>query len=1072
MVYVNYLYEHNMGSNKRQQGEKKLRSKLFSQTAMSEDVFNELCDKTSIAQSFDLKTCINAIERLFLTDNKLSEQGLTALGRFVTMLEENTSIPKHTRKDAINAIHEYISSPELTKFYAYTYTKTDMFNQLELRSQLDLLSDLPMTQFKISDNRFEAIKLTIATSPLLSYLSPKAMSIRQMMQTELTQAFDIHDTRFEIQRQSVIQVINQTTTSLSLQEAFDQIKQHIPTQQEFENDEEAAKKRAINCFVFSSENSDIHLNTLKEKCLTTITYIDKLATQLNVNHITYVKDILPKIVQFMADKNKVHMLAQGFHDSFYAYDKPGAFHEDTSSCLSGVETRLIFCVWPYTNPTSNISYESSIQTWLSSQTQYFLSAQQPTPLLWSLMLEAFLDLYELKLDQDYNVVPQLSMPDETPEEPSAKTLAHHTLFRVESYLGSKNRHLYNVIMQDKKLQLIFQEPHVREMLQDILESGEVTASHRHYFMNADGIIERFKEFIINDRDQFKLTIDAWKQSPYAILSKINNHQVVHYKQLKGHMSAINYMSRDVIDDVIGDIWSASDLAEALYTAIRCDLDDYTDLLIQKGAHFAMQELFDISVIILACQSQNISLLRHLATYPLDFNFKRDTDGMTALMYAARYFPEAVPLLTELQVDLNLQDYSGNTALHHAIIGSQHQSLKTLLENDADTQVKNKKQESPLHTAAHLTDWKCIDSLLQYDADPTIRDHEMRNFAHILLAKRAYHTGLEEVIINHKLNRFDKNQNCLLYYALEQKHYDLCQALIEQGLSLYHPQPNHSCIDFIIRERKLPYIEHILYHNNLPHKFTLTKIMLFDAIRYHNRRYYKLISKEVDILKMHLHNKTALQYAYSQKFMLAVQELIIKSTPDYLNITHATTPSLLYMAVSESDEPIVRACIKAGASVDVLYDKKHMLSIAITNCDLKITKRLLSQPHNQSWYSLLPALIKACNAKITKDVYTHFAPLNNNNNLLHALIHAKAETLISTCIPSCRNMINEQDKDGRTPLILAVQKQLAHTVSILMNNDADVDITDKHHHTAEHYAHQSPNHVIRDLFDNTSITHII
>lgn len=1056
-----------MAGNRRQQGDKKLRNKLFTQQTISKNVFVEVCNKTTIShQYFDLKTCINAIERLFLVDGKFTNTTMAALNRFLSMLENDTEIESSHIKDALNAINEYIANPQISKFYASHCNKIETFNQISLSTQLDLLKHLPLSKLAISDGRFETLKLTIATEPLLAYLSPKAQEIRHMLQTELTEAFDIHDTRFEIQRQRVIHIINQTPSSLTLQACFTLIKAEIPLKEDFENDPLAAKDRAIKCFVTAANDNDL---THKERCATTHMYIDKLASQLNVDHITYVKDILPKIVSFMQAKEQLYLLAQGFYDSYYAYDTAGAFHEDTSSCLSGVESRLIFCVWPLTNPDNEISYESALQTWLATQTQYFFTTQQPTPLLWSLMLEAYLDIYELKLKDDHTITTQAFMTDEMTEQPSDKTLVKHTIWRIESYLGAQNMHVKNLLVQNDKLLNLYQDPYTRSILQDILEAGEVADAYQNVFMHQDHIIEKFKEFIIDDKEKFLLTLDAWKESPSTILAKINNHQKVNYQHLMGYMGFINYISRDILDDIINEIWSTSDLAEALFTAVRLDLDEYTDMLIHKGAHIALEELFDTSVIILACQSQNMPLLKHLLTYPLDLNFKRQTDGMSALMYAARYFPQAVPLLITLHTSTDTQDHNGNTALHHAIKGSQNQSLKTLLKYNADSQIKNNQGEAPLHTAAHRTDWHGIDTLLVHDADPTIRDHDARNFAHILLAKRAYHTGLEDVIISHKLNRFDRHYNCLLHYALEQSHDDLCQALLEQGLSLFHPNPNHSCLDYLMRERKLSYIEHILYHQNLPHKQTLIKVMLFDAIRYQNRRYYNLISKELDYKQMYLNNRTALQYAYTQKFMHAVHDLINRHDPHYINISHATNPCILYMAVAESDESTVKACLCAGANADVLFDKKHMLAKAIENRHIKIIKKLLNYPHNQSWQSLLPMLIRADDAKVAKVVYAHFTPLNNHFNLLHALISADAMSLFRKSVMVCHNMIDEIDKQGRSPLILAVQKQSVPAVELLLDHNANKDIIDNQNHSAMHYANQSPHNEIKQLFQSAPTT---
>lgn len=107
----------------------------------------------------------------------------------------------------------------------------------------------------------------------------------------------------------------------------------------------------------------------------------------------------------------------------------------------------------------------------------------------------------------------------------------------------------------------------------------------------------------------------------------------------------------------------------------------------------------------AMRSPNPAVIKALATHPaLDWNAQNDYFGSTALHVAARHFSHdklnlLMPYIKLGKLDINIQNASGNTPLHAAVVQPDNpENVRLLLEAGADPTIRNKQGCTPYEEA--------------------------------------------------------------------------------------------------------------------------------------------------------------------------------------------------------------------------------------------------------------------------------------------------------------------------------------------------------------------------------------
>lgn len=157
----------------------------------------------------------------------------------------------------------------------------------------------------------------------------------------------------------------------------------------------------------------------------------------------------------------------------------------------------------------------------------------------------------------------------------------------------------------------------------------------------------------------------------------------HYHQLLSHTQAENLHIRDAEGENI------------LCMLVRHGMQEEALHLLERYPELMVLNEQKESLLHLAIQ-QNANLLYSRLMSDIPMLLRTNATHQTLLHYAAfNGRKEAVEQLIKQAPELlNNQDYSGNTALHYAVLAGHIEISKILLEAGADTQVRNERDQLP------------------------------------------------------------------------------------------------------------------------------------------------------------------------------------------------------------------------------------------------------------------------------------------------------------------------------------------------------------------------------------------
>jgi len=121
---------------------------------------------------------------------------------------------------------------------------------------------------------------------------------------------------------------------------------------------------------------------------------------------------------------------------------------------------------------------------------------------------------------------------------------------------------------------------------------------------------------------------------------------------------------------------------------------------------------------------NVEVMELLLTSGVDKN-ERDAEGNSALMWVVSSdgSDDLMDALVDHGANVNLQNYSGETALFVACARGLEDKVEYLLENGADVNIANLDGATPLHAAAGFGDPAVISLLVRHGASVAVGDDE-------------------------------------------------------------------------------------------------------------------------------------------------------------------------------------------------------------------------------------------------------------------------------------------------------------------------------------------------------------
>ena len=155
----------------------------------------------------------------------------------------------------------------------------------------------------------------------------------------------------------------------------------------------------------------------------------------------------------------------------------------------------------------------------------------------------------------------------------------------------------------------------------------------------------------------------------------------------------------------------------------------------------------------------------------------------------------ITLLENRALDVTIQDARSRTCLHmirySECEGSEY--IAKILEKGCDFNIRNNEGETAVHLAARGGDHESLEIFLRHQADPLMVDIHGRNLIHHACASRAGCRKVRavRVLLEHSaapallLSKDDDGQNCLHYAVRGFANIDTLKLLIDRGASINH-----------------------------------------------------------------------------------------------------------------------------------------------------------------------------------------------------------------------------------------------------------------------------------------------
>lgn len=501
----------------------------------------------------------------------------------------------------------------------------------------------------------------------------------------------------------------------------------------------------------------------------------------------------------------------------------------------------------------------------------------------------------------------------------------------------------------------------------------------------------------------------------------------------------------------------------LHLAVKAQLIDIVDLLIERGADVNAKTYKNESVIQLAFQVNNEKIIHHLIQCNIDLN-AQDVLGHTVLHYAVDSLNIAfVEILLSQGANVNLRNKEGMTPLDLVImkyefylkrkaielmnkitldtktIGSASfkeelfvnalnknkliEIVRMLLENGSEINSCCKSNEmTPLHYAVKSGNRDMVVFLVENSANINAigaKDETPLNIAiayeHEEIAKYLISKG---AIVNHGFNN-----DMLLHMAVFNKNENLVDLLLKNDadVTVKYKEDGRTALHLAVTYECSKIAEMLLVKGaNINENTNTGDTALHIATRLGHFETCKLLLKyQPNISKKNVFGQTPLYIAAERGFLDIVTELL-RSKPDI-----AENKLALYFAVGNKHEHkrIILDLVSYGFSIDFMNTLSFeeitaFMNESVSNGHLGIVRYILN-------FGLDLNMLSSNNIQNNEHFFLHAAIKNNHIEITKLLIEHGSD-------------VNVIDESNCTPIFYAVARNNYEIVKLLLENYAIVD----------------------------------
>ena len=229
--------------------------------------------------------------------------------------------------------------------------------------------------------------------------------------------------------------------------------------------------------------------------------------------------------------------------------------------------------------------------------------------------------------------------------------------------------------------------------------------------------------------------------------------------------------------------------------IRGDLEAFRSSLDSHGLRYeADNEEYCIrrakTVVHTACTHGHLNIVKYLMNSGCDANYRRDTDGCTALHLASKNGQAGIVRFllgnSRYGIDISASNADGGTPLHLACFHGHSKEVRELFKSQrCDLKASNLEGTTPIHTACISGAFECVKLLVNLNRENCIVDYpnEKTGDTPLHIATHHGHIGIVQCIL-HSSKRSNilvpnHSGNTPLDIAISQKHSDISCLFLDE-----------------------------------------------------------------------------------------------------------------------------------------------------------------------------------------------------------------------------------------------------------------------------------------------------
>ncbi|XP_078316219.1 uncharacterized protein LOC111129666 isoform X11 [Crassostrea virginica] len=433
------------------------------------------------------------------------------------------------------------------------------------------------------------------------------------------------------------------------------------------------------------------------------------------------------------------------------------------------------------------------------------------------------------------------------------------------------------------------------------------------------------------------------------------------------------------------------------------------------------------------------------------------------------------LLTNEDLDINVQDKSERTALHWAVLGKNVNFCTLLMNAGADPTIEDHDGLSPFHIAIQKG-YKDILKILSHEQDREIfSKKDGKGTPPLVTAVNTGNVDICRYLLENgaKIDATDRRlKRSALQYAILAKNLDIFDLLLKYNPSLDQGDyRGKTALHRICAIKDPRYFQRVIKHygtfpDHIMEQETDDGVTpVISACQSGNSQQLKeLIDQGASILTKDDNGRTALHYC-ADNLETQCAEMLLAKEPSLLEVKDSQGFTPLHMSVISGNVPLLKLLLKKGADIRSLDSELH----TPTHWATGNTEELIDNGRQISTVcghlEILDILIDNGAELSSADSHNaypiHYAAQMNGKDSNHAdskVGEKVLKKLLDSGVPH-----DVTDKDGRQPLLWAASAGNTESIKLLVKAGADVNAIDKDGLSALHCAaSRGHSHCIEEL----------